>query len=368
MRKEDLGGLLVGAIMLVIALFVGLQIIRPWMLTSSIQGAAQYGFVLGTVAVGFIFNAVLIEVGHLLGAKLGGYQILSFNVLGLCIYRNNNRWAFGIRSYEGLTGETKITPRKEDAKPKLNLWGALFLFSLQFIAGMIAQAFIDETEWIRMAIIIVMAVGGMLMLYNYVPFKLDTLNDGYRLILITKGVNVKAYNELMRIERTLTENKPLENIQTFEEITTLTAQVNLYKIYQLLVEDKYEEAEKIIDTIIAQPEKLNETTNSRVYSQKIYIRLLNSTKEEGIKFYKDNLNARQKKFLSSDLSMASLRAYLLVAGLVEDSRSECVYVLERKKSALKRSIEPGRKEAELMLFNKALERVIKEHPDWDLNS
>lgn len=364
MRKEDAYSLVVYAVMIIIALFVGLEVIAPSFEITNIYGSAQYGFALGSIFAGFLLNVILLELGHVIGAKLGGYDILSVNILGLCIYKHEGKWRFGIRGFDGLTGETKITPNREKATPYPNLWFGLVLFIIEFVVGMIAYAFIPEDLWIRYTIVIMLAIGGMLMLYNVVPLKLDTMNDGYRLALISKGINVVAYNELMRIERIYSEGKKPEDIKTFDEITTLTAQVNLYRVYELLAEDRLDEAEVILDNIISQPEKLNDVTNGRVFSQKIYIRLLNSTKEEGVEFFTKSLNARQKKFLTSDLSMESLRAYLLVAGTVEDSQSECIYVLERKNGALKRSVEPGRKEVEERLFNRALEKVKQTHPDW----
>jgi len=364
MRKEDVFSLLVYAAMIVIALFVGLQVIAPSFAITGITGNTQYGFALGSIVAGFLINVILLELGHVIGAKIGGYDILSVNMLGLCFYKQENKWHLGFRSFDGLTGETKITPRRANASPYPNLWFGLVLFVLEFVGGFVAYALIPIDMWIRYAIIVVIAVGGMLMLYNVMPLKLDTMNDGYRLALITKGVNVAAYNELMKIERTLSEGKPLDEVQTYDEITTLTAQVNLHRVYQLLGQNDFSAAEAILDKIIANPDKLNDVTNGRVFSQKIYIKLLNSSKEEGTAFYNEKLDTRQKKFLASDLSMESLRAYLLVAGTVEDSQSECIYVIERKKSAVKRSVEPGRKDVELALFEKALNRVKQEHPDW----
>lgn len=364
MRKEDVYSLIVYAVMIVIALFVGLQVIAPSFEVTMITGADQYLFALGSILVGFLFNVIIFELGHVIGAKLGGYAILSVNILGLCIYKVEGKWKLGFRSFDGLTGETKITPKREKANPYLNLWFGLIFYVLEAIIGLVAYSFIPTDLWIRYSIIIVIAVGGMLMFYNVMPIKLDTMNDGYRLALISKGVNTDAYNELMRIERLYSEGQEPMDIKVFDEITTLTGQVNLYRVYQLLGEERFEEAETILDNIIAQPDKLNDVTNGRVFSQKLFIKLLSSSKEEGAEFYKKNMTSKQKKFLTGDLSMESLRAYLLVAGTIEDSQSECIYVLERKNGALKRSVEPGRKDVEIKLFEIALDKVKQVHPDW----
>jgi hypothetical protein len=94
--------------------------------------------------------------------------------------------------------------------------------------------------------------------------------------------------------------------------------------------------------------------------------LLHQSPKEGSTYYFEQLTSKQKRFLANDLSMESLRAYLLVAGTIEDSYSECVFVMERKDKALKRTVEPGRQQAEKVLFDRALAIVKKRHKDWKL--
>jgi len=365
MKKEDFLGLFVYAGMIIISIFIGLRIIQPAFGAMPLSVGEQYLFAIVSILAGFLINVILAEVGHVVGARLGGYAILSVNVLGLCMFKSQGKWKVGIRPYEGLTGETRITPRRPNAKPQLNLWSGLIIYLIEFAIGMVLYLVIPSDIPLRYAAVIVISVGGMLMFYNVMPFKLDTMTDGYRLALISKGVNVEAYNELMRINMDISDGKKPENIKSFSEITTLTAQVNLYRVYEFLGQHKFAEAEEVLDLILAKPEKLNEMTNSRVMSQKIFVVLMTKPHDEAAKFYEEKLDSRAKHFLSADSSLESLRAYLLVAGLLEDSRSECVYVIERKSKAIKRGGEVNRKEVEAMLFDEALEKVKSQHPDWE---
>ena len=43
-------------------------------------------------------------------------------------------------------------------------------------------------------------VAGICLLYNIIPFKLDSLNDGYRLVMVSNPKNKEAFNELLRVE------------------------------------------------------------------------------------------------------------------------------------------------------------------------
>lgn len=364
MRKEDFFTLLVYSIMVVFALFVGLQVIKPSFDQTLIEGNAQYIFAISSLAAGLVINVILLELGHILGALIGGYSIISVNILGICFYKKEEKWKFGFRSFEGLTGETKIIPKKTKTNPRWFLWGSTFIFLFEVVALFVGYSILEDNNPIKYALLIVIAVGGMLTFYNVMPLKLDTINDGYRLTLITKGVNIEAFNELMRIEQAMSENKRPADIKTFSEITTLTVLVNLHRIYELLDEEQFALAEEIIDNILANPKNVNDTTIGRVAAQKTYLRLLLGPLEEAKEYYY-HLDSRMKKFLSSDLSMESLRAYLLISGLVEDSESETRFAFDRKNTSLKRMVEPLRKESENHLFNLAVKKVKSFHPSWD---
>lgn len=367
MKKEDFLTLVVYAVMIVIALFVGLQVIKPSFDNTHITGNGQYVFAIASLIAGLLLNVILMETGHVLGALIGGYAILSVNILGLCFYKSKGRWKIGFKSFEGLTGETKIMPRKTKTNPKWFLWGATIIFIIEGIVLFTLYAVLDSENPVKYASLIVVAVGGMITFYNVIPMKLDTINDGYRLTLITKGINVDAFNELMRIEQAISENRKPENIHTYEEITTLTVQVNLHRIYELLDENRFTDAEAIIDNILKNPKNINDTAYGRVVAQKTYLRLLTSPLEEA-KAYYTGLDGKARKFLSNDLSMESLRAYILVSGIVEESEHECRYAFERMPSAVKRMGDPLRIEAEKRLFGLASDKVKEAHPSWDFLS
>lgn len=90
-EKEDLLSILVYLVMLIIALFIGLRIIQPALdaldLVTDLQ---RYGFAILTIFVGIIINVILFELGHVFGALLGGYSVISVNILGLAYYKTKS--------------------------------------------------------------------------------------------------------------------------------------------------------------------------------------------------------------------------------------------------------------------------------------
>lgn len=371
MKKEDVLSIVAYLLMFAIALIVGLVVIRP-MFSSVALPINPYAFVIIAILLAIIFNTVMLEVGHLIGGKIGGYNIVSFNVLYFCIHKEKNKWRFGFKSFDGLSGETVLAPKSEKANPKPYIWVPVFFFLFEIIAAILLYVFStmnpsnEALVVFGLGSVIFLAIGAMIAVYNLFPARLDSMNDGYRLTLFNKPINVVAYNELMRIENLQREGKPIEEIRFFEEITDFTASLNLTYVYNLLGKKEYDDAMLLIDKICVNPSAISSHTYARLLAQKIYIKLMSCPLEEAKHFYENEVSEQIKRFISNDVSMESVRAYVLIAGLLEESKGEVQYVNSRKVKALKRTPE-ARVEVEQELYTEALNKVLEAHPDWDLS-
>ncbi len=374
MRKEDIASAVIYLLMIAIAIIVGLTVV------SSAFGnfyAGQgfmntYLFAILTIIVGLLFNIVMLEVFHVIGGKLGGYNIVSFNILGFCWSKTLGKWKFKFEDFDGLTGETKLAPKSEKSKLTWFVWLPLLMYIVEFgicialyTMGSTSLPTKDPRRWLAVAALLWIIISSMIALYNFVPVKLDSMTDGYRLMLISKPANVAAFNELMRIENLQREGKPVDNIKIFEEITDFTASINLFSVYECLAEKKYDEAEKLIDMIIVDPKKVAVTTYNRLIAQKLYIKVINLPEEEARKYYDENVGDAIRRFISNDISMESLRAYVLIAGVLDNSLAEVSYANTRKEKALKRSL-PARAELEKELYSSAIAMIKEKHPDWEI--
>lgn len=377
MRKEDIASAIIYLIMIAIALVVGFTAISDAFtnLYSTFNSTFNsFAFAIVVIIIGLLFNMIMLEVFHVLGGKMGKYDIVSVNVVGLCIYKESGKWKFGFKDFDGLTGETKLSPKSKDSNLKPFVWLPLFMYILELIGCITLYTLgtsMKETDrfsplcWLAVAALLWVVISSMMALYNFVPVKLDSMTDGYRLMLLTKKVNAEAFNEVMRIENLQREGKPVDSIRVFDEITDYTASVNLYSVYEHLAKGEFEDAEKLIDAILEQKDKVSSITSNRLLAQKLYIKILTLSKEEAQKYYDSDVDDTVRRFISNDLSMESLRAYVLIAGMLDESIGEVQYANGRKSKALKRSL-PARASIEDKLYEDALNLVKKSHPDWDL--
>ena len=373
MKKEDITGLIVYLIIIALAIIFGLTVLQTHNSESSLSGFSYVLYIIGAVVVGAVFNGILFELAHVLGAKVGKYDIISVCVLGLCFYKDNGKTKFKFSSFDGLTGETKIVP-KEGMVDKANPYPYLFFGSIFFvfeaIAVMIVFSFLRNAEDfglrdVAYGVLTVGAIGLVILLYNILPMKIDSMTDGYRLTMVSNPKNKAAFNELLRVEYEISQGNNDVEVKVFDEITNFTADLNLNRVYALLDKREYKAAEEILDKIIEAKQEVSEKVYIRARAQKIYINLYTRDLEEAKEYYEKEVPVSERREISNDVSMASIRAYLLMSGLLDKSRSECIIALNNVYRAFKHTPK-NRQHTEITLFNEALEKVVAAHPDWEL--
>ena len=371
MKKEDVASLIVYLGMIVIALVLGFTLIKSTFEQVYQLSMNSYLFAILVIIAGLLVNIIGLELGHILGGKMGGYNIVVVNILGLCFYRKDGKWKFGFKDFDGLTGETTLAPKSEKSNPKPFVWIPLLMYIVELVACIIFYTIgsdpklevHDPLRWIATASIVWIAISSMMALYNFVPVKLDSMTDGYRLTLITKKVNVEAYNELMRIQNLQREGKEVGEVKVFDEITDFTTQLNLITIYEYLSKKEYDKAKELIEKNLTDPDKVSRTTRFRLIAQKLYINILTMDLEDAKKYYEEEVGDDIRRFISNDISMESVRAYVLIAGMLDESYGEVEFANNRKPKAMKRAL-ASRAKIEEQLYNEAFDKVMNAHPDW----
>ena len=374
MKKEDISGIIVYLLIIVLAVVFGISVLQANARDMTLDGFPYVMFIIGSVLGGALFNAILFELAHVAGAKAGKYDILSVNILGLCFYKVDDKTKVKFASFDGLTGETKIVPKKgfeSKANPYPYLFFGSLFFAVEVIAVMLTFTLVrvpDVRSWrnnLAFGLLTGGAIGLIIFIYNILPIHVDSMTDGYRLTMVSNPKNKEAFNELLRVEHEIEMGNTNVEVKVFDDITNFTADLNLNKVYALLDQKKYKEAEEILDKIIEAKDSVSAKVHIRAIAQKVFINITTKTLEEAKDYYEKEVPVAERREISNDVSMASIRAYLLMSGLLDKSRSECIIALNNVYRAFKHTPK-NRQEVEITLFNEALERVVSAHPDWEL--
>ena len=374
MKKQDIAGIVVYVIILALAAVFGLVVIRQFALKSNLETGMFILLIAGAIVSGVIFNAILYELAHVVGAKIGGYKVTSVSVLGFTFYKNDKKTKFHFSSFDGLTGETKIVPKKDRKKPSnpipYLIMGTVF-YAIEVVVVVFLFSIFTRQEAsqvqnnIAYFLIVLMAVGGIIIFYNIIPFQLDSMTDGYRLRLVSGKKNREAFNKMLLGETSAGE--PSEEGEE-EQITSFSGDLKLNQVYICLNEEKFVEAEQLADSIIesaSSDKKISRKVVFEARANKIYLVFVNKDLEAAAQYFEANLTLQDRKELSEEGGLPFLRAYILVSSLLDRSHSECFRSLDRVYKAYKRTI-PERRALESKLFNKALEIINEKHPDWNV--
>ena len=375
MKKEDVTGIIVYLIIIVLAILFGIFALQDHANHSSFTGMgfAYVIYIVLSVLVGALLNAILFELAHVIGAKVGKYEIISVCILGLLFYKEDGKRKVKFSSFDGLTGETRIVPKKDmvdKANPYPYLFFGTLFFAIEAIVVMVLFWNLYKNENVvvtdvAFSLLTMGAIGFVILLYNILPLHVDSITDGYRLTMVSNPKNKAAFNELLRVEHEIEQGNDDVEVKVFDEITNFTADLNLNRVYALLDKKEYKAAEEILDKIIEAKQEVSEKVYIRARAQKIYINLYTRNLEEAKEYYEKEVPVSERREISNDVSMASIRAYLLMSGLLDKSRSECIIALNNVYRAFKHTPK-NRQHTEVELFNEALEKVVAVHPDWEL--
>lgn len=376
MKKNDLMGYLVYAIMIGIAIGVGLGVIRPLFTTynAALQGNLGVVFVLLAVIGGIIFTALMLELGHLLGAKAGKYKVISWNCLFFQFKKDEKgKTKFSFANFDGITGETKYIPLDpKKSNPRHVIYMPLVFFLLEVVVCsvlMVLGKTFAETDaswmWSFIVGVVVLTVGGMIFLYDIFPAALDGKNDGYLIPILNNETNVYAYNEMLIAENAMAKGQKVTSTPVYQSVTDFTYRLNDVTIYNRLAEGDYNGALEINDLTIKSKDKVSRRIYNNAIAQRtaidLYRKPLDEAKEEYI-----SLPLEEKKYIESLASAPAVRAYILISGLINDSINETKGAMDQADAAIKASGEDKRKvEERLMRF--ALKKVLEKHPDWDFS-
>ena len=369
LKKNDFATFLAYIAMFAIALLVGLLVISPTIKGSSLSTPEAVVIVVVSVIVGVIVNSAGLELLHMLGAASGGYQILSVCVLSMTFKKRKSRKEklFTFASFEGLTGETKVNPKDpEKSNPTGMILFPMLGYLLVVIVLLVLAAVFQSATWVPVGSYVILAIGGMIFVYNAIPAHLDSITDGYLLILLSKPVNRVAYNQILLAEHSENKEQALENLPLYNEISDFTATLNSLAAYRKIKEGKPEEALAIFSAIASAQKGVSKSVVQEASCQKLALLLLLEKKGEAKDYY-EGMSDADRRYIASLASLPALRCYALISGILEESDSEVSWAFD-KVERLEKKVTGVALEGEKILLNSSYSLLKKMHPGWDIQA
>jgi hypothetical protein len=373
MKKENIIVILIYLLVFAVAIIYGFTVLQTHFAHSSFKEVWQYAiYIIVSVFSGVFVAGVLSEFGHLLGAKTGGYIIASWCLFYFTFYLNKDgKRKFKFASFDGLTGETKIIPnykKKERPNPyPFLLYGTVFN-AAWIVACLFLFFTYNANNGIESDLAYFFLTCGIIALlvvvYNIIPLKLDSLTDGFRLSQI-KG-DIAGFNERLAAENAGLSTSIASSNEKIEanKPAKFIPEVALVNVYHLLAEEKYDEVFDTLKEINEHEAECSSKTVLDAKAQYIYAFIMSKEDTEVTEFYEKEVSFSFRRDLANNNSMPVIRTYILTAGLLDGSQSEVMLALGKVIKAYK-SVPTNIRHDEAILFNRALDKIIEAHPKWE---
>lgn len=371
MKKNDFATFLVYIGMFAIALLVGLLVLRPMISEAKNLPVHFIVIVIAGLVTGVLLNAFLIELGHFLGAKSGKCEVRSMSLFGLTwTYKKGEKTKVSFKSYDGLTGQTKVRPLDREqsslsAYRLLPIFFALLEVILMVILIVISKNLATNdpgAQWLEIFCMVVLTTAAMIYFYDIFPARLDSVTDGYLFILLSKPANRVAYNDLLIAEAIAEDGGALPETPIYDDVTEFTGRLNMLSVYRDISEGKINEALQVLEKNLT-----CETAPKSIYGQALCFKLallLEHRRDEGKKMYEE-LEDSDKRIISDLGSMAALRCYALIASRVESSETEANYAIDKTDKVID-SEEDFAQPHEKRLTEATVELIKSDHPSWEV--
>ena len=372
MKKNDFATVIAYVAMFAVAILMGLLAIKPVIdeFGQTINGQINtIMLVILSLVAGIVFNALLLEYGHRLGARMGKMTVTAFAVFGFGWKRVDGKKKIGFHSYNGLTGETKVIPQD----PKTSTFsGMIFLPILGFIVEVIVMMVLKTVAqrggatmaWLQVFSLTFLAVGIMIFVYDIFPVRIDSITDGFLLTLTSKPANRYAYNNMLLEEYAKENGLEVPAPVIYDEISDFTAFLNLVQAVKMQVEGKSKEAEAILNKTLDPETKVTSTTYGEAMAYKLALLLERKDKKAG-KGYYEGLDDDERRYIANLSSPAALRCYVLISAFIENSENECNYALDKTERVL-RGCASELLEYEKALIDAEVKEIRSEHISWDV--
>ncbi len=370
MKRNDTLGYLVYVIMIALAAVIGVVVVRPDFTRGDFNLHPAVISLLAILASAFV-SALLLELGHLIGAKAGKYEVVKWLVFGIGFEKKEDGKKHAVfKEFDGLTGETYAIPKDiEKSNPKKIIWFGLlglFIEILVSVVFIIVGTVISKTLfWLKVVGEISLTIGVMILFYDIFPAALDNKNDGYLMMILNTKTNREAYNFLLTSNYLTSNGKEAPEIKVYDDVTDFTSAVNDVTMYKHLNNKDYKSVIEISEKTIASKKKVSSQVYANAVAQKLCAIIMSKPFEEAKEYFID-MSMDDKKKISQLNSIQTVRAYILANGIIEESESETRTGLDSVQGKF-RKVPKEYKDIEKKALLEEVELVHEHHPHWDFS-
>ena len=317
------------------------------------------------ILYGFVSCVLVYQLGKIIFSLIAGFKIVSINVLLIGIKFVNGKVKFYSGAKDDYSVRVQIAPKKEKVNLKLALWGGTIstLIAVGITYGLVFGLNADGN--MKYFFIVSSFFYAFNLVLYIIPARMDHLNDGFSLALLTKG---KEYKDiLLRNYRNLDalySNKELEYSDYGESTHPFALEGDIYNYFYLVGQRENEKADELA-SFMASKNKffIEEKHSTTALVSKVYGMCVKDQIDE-LKDYYWKIDVSTRKIFTNKNNLESVKTALYIFAFIDESEEEFAKTLETVEKAKKRYIYSERVEIESKLIDEVVTKVHNAHPEW----
>lgn len=283
------------------------------------------------ILYGFISACLVYSLGKLITGLICGYELVYFNFFIFGFEKVNNKVKMYFGPKYDFASKVVLSPKKDNVKVVLPLLGGTFgcLIAAGITYGLIFG--LNATPTTKFFFIVSSLFYIFIILINLVPCRMDNLNDGFALFLISKEGSKNIYlNNMKNASALLNSNKEIiyQEVESKNDPFILEAQ--LYNYYYLIEKGEIEKATKIAsDNYLYFKNIINEEHLKTLVIGKVYSMCLNK-EFDALKEYYQLIDVNEKHYFNTTKNLESIKTALYIFSVIDVDSEEYLRVKTMK--------------------------------------
>lgn len=318
------------------------------------------------IIYGFISCGLVYNLGKMIFSLVCGYKLVYFNFYFFGIEKINGKNRFYFGGKYDINCKVVMEPKKEEVKTTLPLFGGT-IFTAVALALTYVLIFVLKTSATTKFFFLVSSLFYFFMvLLNMVPCRMDSLNDGFTLLLLKDKSKEKLYlNNLKNLSALYDETKEFIYLDVEVENHPFNLEAQVYNYYYLLEKGEIEKAFNLLAKCEEYKKNIvSEEYHNLVFISKVFNMCLNKENEEIKKLY-SSIDINYKHLLNESKRLESIKTALYIFTYIDEDKEGYIKVIndiENKKKKYKYSRFINIEEE---LIKNVIKDVQENKPEWN---
>ena len=325
-----------------------------------------YIFDVFIIIYGFISCGLVYNLGKMIFSLICGYKLVYFNFYFFGIEKNGDKNRFYIGTKYDLNCKVVMEPKKDDVKTTLPLLGGTIFTIIALVLTYVLIFALKTAATTKFFFLVSSLFYFFMVLLNMVPCRMDSLNDGFTLLLLKDKTKKQIYlNNLKNIGALFDSNKEIVYQDIEIENHPLSLEAQIYNYYYLLVNGEEEKAIELLAKCEQYKKNLIlEEHHNLVFISKVFNMCLNKENEEIKKLY-NSVDINYKHLLNESKKLESIKTALYIFTYIDEDKEGYIKTINDIEKNKKKYKYPRFVEFEEQMIKKVLKDVQDNKPEWN---